>query len=153
MTRRQLETVVGFFRSLRELSPPDVDLGELGALLDPLPEVVPGSSTSNSGGVNSINKSASMSSTKSDDSNNSDGQQQQQHKSKKQALASRLSNVAREVLISSYYVSLCDQVFQFCYFILIFTLIFRCLNNNSHDDPSHFANFNATTPKDAYRDP
>ena len=37
MTRRQLETVVGFFRSLRELAPPDVDLGELGALLDPLP--------------------------------------------------------------------------------------------------------------------
>merc|ERR1719264_560375 len=97
VNRRQLETVVGFFRSLRELAPPDVDLGELGALLDPLPEVVPGSSTSNSGGVNSINKSASMSSTKSDDSNNSDGQQQQQHKSKKQALASRLSNVASSV--------------------------------------------------------
>ena len=68
--------MVGFFRSLRELAPPDVDLGELGALLDPLPEVVPGSTT-NSSGVNSINKSASMSSTKSDDSNNSDGQQQQ----------------------------------------------------------------------------
>ena len=43
MTRRQLETVVGFFRSLRELAPPDVDLSELGALLDPLPEVIPGS--------------------------------------------------------------------------------------------------------------
>ena len=39
----QLETVVGFFRSLRELAPPDVDLSELGALLDPLPEVIPGS--------------------------------------------------------------------------------------------------------------
>ena len=67
--------MVAFFRSLRELAPPDVDLGELGALLDPLPEVVPGSTATS--GVNSINKSASMSSTKSDDSNNSDGQQQQ----------------------------------------------------------------------------
>ena len=85
--------MVAFFRSLRELAPPDVDLGELGALLDPLPEVVPGSTATS--GVSSINKSASMSSTKSDDSNNSDGQQQ--HKTKKQALASRISNVAREI--------------------------------------------------------
>jgi hypothetical protein len=100
MTRGQLEAVVGFFRNLRDSSSPDVDVTELSSLIDPLPEVVPGGTASSStGGMgSSINKSASMGSTKSDDSSNSGGHGDgANHKTKKQVLASKLSNVASTV--------------------------------------------------------